>query len=184
MAMKEIPPLTAERIILRSFTAEDASAVQFLAGTLEIAATTLNLPHPYPDGAAAAWIGRHAAAAAEERAYTWAIVRPADMLLLGAITLLVERQHARGALGYWLGVPYWNHGYMTESVRRVLAFGFGELRLHRIEAVCFPRNCASARVMEKAGLRYEGLLRGYVRKGDNFEDGLMYALLDEDRDGR
>ena len=46
--------------------------------------------------------------------------------------------------------------------------------------MCFPRNRASARVMEKAGLRFEGLLRGYIRKGDTFEDVLIYGILRED----
>lgn len=175
-----IPALTTERLLLRRFASEDAPTVQALASATEIAATTLNLLHPYPDGAAAQWIGRHAEAAAEGKAYTWAIIRAEDATLLGAITLGVEQRHARGVLGYWLGVPYWTHGYTTEATRRVLAFGLTELGLHRIEALCFPRNRASARVMEKAGLHYEGLLRGYVRKGATFEDVLVYAVLEED----
>ncbi|MDB5077133.1 MAG: family N-acetyltransferase, partial [Chloroflexi bacterium] len=165
--------------MLRPFTTEDAAPVQTLAGVAAVAATTLNLPHPYPDGAAAAWISTHPAAVAEGKAYTWAIVRAEDALLLGALTLAVERHHARGELGYWLGVPYWNRGYTTEAVRRVLVFGFHELRLHRIESTCFPRNRASSRVLEKAGLRYEGLLRGYVRKDAKFEDVALYAAIDE-----
>ncbi len=175
-----IPTLTTERLVLRPFTSDDAPVVQTLANAATVAATTLNLPHPYPEGAAVAWIGTHATAAAEGKAYTWAIVRAEDATLLGAITLEVEPSHARGTLGYWLGVPYWNHGYTTEAARRVVAFGFVELTLHRIDAQCFARNRASARVMEKAGLRYEGMLRGYIRKGVTYEDVLMYAVLTED----
>ena len=182
--MSNVPTLTTDRLILRPFTAEDASTVQALASVAEIAETTLNLPHPYPDGAAGAWIGKHAAAAADGRAYTWAITRAADTMLLGALTLNVERQQACGSLAYWLGVPHWNQGYTTEAARRVVIFGFTDLRLPRIEAACFPRNRASARVMEKVGLRYEGLLRGYVRKGGAFEDVLIYALVKDECDGR
>jgi len=181
--MAAIPTLTTERLVLRPFTLDDTPAVQALASADEVAATTLNLPHPYPDGAAAAWIGKHAPAAADRRAYTWAIVRAAGATFLGAITLGVESPHARGALGYWLGVPYWSQGYTTEAVRRVATFARTDLRLHRIEAACFPRNRASARVMEKAGLRYEGLLRGYVRKDGVFEDVLIYAGVPEDSGG-
>jgi [ribosomal protein S5]-alanine N-acetyltransferase len=61
-----------------------------------------------------------------------------------------------------------------------MVFGFTDLGLHRIEAMCFPRNRASARVLEKAALRHEGLSRGYVRKGDTFADVLMYGVVRED----
>jgi RimJ/RimL family protein N-acetyltransferase len=175
-----IPTLTTERLVLRPFSAEDAPAVQALAAAPEVAATSLNIPHPYPEGTAAAWIARHAVAAADGTLRTWAITRAADSILLGSITIGVMQRHARGHLGYWLGLPYWNRGYTTEAARRVVAFGFGDLHLYRIEAACFPRNRASARVMEKAGLRYEGRLRGYVRKGEAFEDVLLYALVRPD----
>ncbi len=176
----DIPILTTERLVLRPFVMEDALRVQALAGTAEVAATTLNLPHPYPEGAAARWIGTHAPAAAAGTSDTWAIVCAADAALVGAVALTMERRHARGELGYWLGAPYWGQGYTTEAARRVTAFGFADRGLHRIEAHCFPRNRASARVMEKAGLRYEGRLRGYVRKGETFEDVLVYGLVRTD----
>jgi RimJ/RimL family protein N-acetyltransferase len=89
--------------------------------------------------------------------------------------------HQRADLGYWLGVPFWGQGYATEAARLVISYGFVRLQLHRIQARCFPRNRASARVLEKVGMRYEGLLRGYLRKGDAFEDALLFAILSTDR---
>lgn len=172
-----LPTLETGRLILRPFTLADAPAVQALAGAAEVARTTLNIPHPYPDGAAEAWIGSHADNAAAGRSYVWAVVRRAGGVLMGSISLGVEARHRRAEMGYWLGLPYWNQGYMTEAARRILAFGFDELGLQRIQATCFPHNVASARVMEKAGLIYEGLLRRYVLKGDQFEDVLIYARL-------
>lgn len=172
-----IPVFSTERLLLRPFAAADAARVQALAGAPEVAATALNIPHPYPDGAAESWIARHLAAADEGSGFTWAIVRRGDETLLGAITLGLTERHQRGSLGYWLGVPYWNQGYTTEAARRVTAFAILERGCYRVEAGCFPRNVASARVMEKAGLRYEGVLRGYLRKGDHFEDVATYALL-------
>ncbi|MDQ3702299.1 MAG: GNAT family N-acetyltransferase [Chloroflexota bacterium] len=172
--------LETARLRLRPFAPTDAVAVRRLAGAPEVAATTLNIPHPYPEGAAEQWIGGHTAAAAEGRGFTWAIVRQADDELLGAVGCIITPAHARAELGYWLGVPYWNQGYMTESVRRVVAFGFASLGLHRIQSTALPRNVASWRVMEKAGLRREGILRSYVRKNDLFEDIVIYALLRTD----
>lgn len=178
--LSTIPVLETERLRLRPFVPPDAVAVRRLAGAPEVAATTLNIPHPYPQGAAEQWIGGHATAAVEGRGFTWAIVRQADDELLGAVGCTITPAHARAELGYWLGVPYWNHGYMTEAVRRVVAFGFAALGLHRIQSTALPRNVASWRVMEKAGLRREGVLRGYVRKIDAFEDIVVYGRLRPD----
>jgi RimJ/RimL family protein N-acetyltransferase len=175
-AARKIPTLETERLILRPFGLADAPAVEAMAGDHEVAAPTLNIPHPYPAGGAARWIGTHAAAAASGEQFTFAVTRKPDGALLGAIGIGVEPRHRRAELGYWLGRPYWGRGYMTEAARRVVAFGFADLGLNRIQALCFPRNVASARVMQKAGLRYEGTLREYVRKGDAFEDLAMYAL--------
>jgi [ribosomal protein S5]-alanine N-acetyltransferase len=172
-----IPILETERLRLRPFTLDDAPDVRVLAGAPEVAATTLHIPHPYPAGAAEEWIGTHTEAAARGDGFAWAIERAEDRALLGGISLAVAAAHYRAEMGYWLGVPFWNQGSTTEAARRVVECGFKEFGLHRIQATCLPRNPASARVMQKAGMSYEGLLRGYVRKGDVFEDLAMYAVL-------
>ena len=178
-----IPTLETERLILRPFALDDAPVVRELAGAPEVAATTLTIPHPYPEGAAEAWIGRQPESAANGEFFTWAMVRRGDRALLGAIALGITPRHRRGELGYWLGVRYWNQGFTSEAARRVVAFGFEALALHRIEAAHYPRNPASGKVMRKAGLTYEGTLRDYVLKGDRFEDVAIYAILRADWEG-
>jgi [ribosomal protein S5]-alanine N-acetyltransferase len=173
----QIPTLHTARLALRPFAAAEAADVQRLAGAAEVAATTLNLPHPYLDGMAETWIAGHEERAEQGIGLTWAIVRRDDAVLLGAISLGLHARHPRGGLGYWLGVTYWNQGYTTEAAYRVITYGFAERGLYRIEAGCFPRNRASSRVMEKIGMRYEGTLRGYLRKGETMEDVAMYAVL-------
>ncbi len=176
----EIPVLETERLILRSFALDDAPIVEELAGDPEVAGPTLNIPHPYPAGLAAEWIASHPGNAARSEVYTFAIERKADGTLLGAIGATLAPLHRRAELGYWLGRPYWGQGYTSEAARRVTAFCFDVLGLHRVQATCFIGNLASARVMEKAGMRREGILRGYTRKGDTFRDTAMYALLRAD----
>ncbi len=175
-----IPTLKAERTHLRPFTPADAPEVELLAGAPEVSDTMLGMPHPYPPGAAAPWIANHAERAADGGEFHWAIVRKADGRLLGAIRLTITTRHARDDLGYWLGISYWNQGYTSEAARCVIAFGFDELRLHRVQAGCMTRNPASARVMEKAGMRFEGIARGYLKKHDHFEDIATYARLRTD----
>lgn len=179
-ALAGVPVLETERLRLRAFTLADAPTVQRLAGAAEVARTTLNIPHPYPDGAAETWIGTHADAAARGTAYTFAVTRRETGELLGAIGIHPVATHARAEIGYWLGVPYWNQGYMTEAARRVVRFGFEELGLNRIQATCLPSNRASGRVMEKAGLTYEGTLRQYVCRRGTFQDVALHALLRTD----
>jgi RimJ/RimL family protein N-acetyltransferase len=177
-----IPVLTTHRLTLRPFTPDDAARVNDLLATPEIADTTLNIAHPYPEGAAERWIASHVTAAADGTGWTWAIALRDGGELIGAIGLGVVAAHRRGSLGYWLGVPFWNHGYMSEAARRVVAFGFEELGLHRIDAQCMTRNAASARVMERAGMTYEGTARDYIVKHGRFEDIASYAVIREEGD--
>ena len=64
-----------------------------------------------------------------------------------------------GALGYWIGAPHVQQGYMTAAVRALMPVTFDVLRLHRLEAACIPTNLASIRLLEKTGFRREGYAR-------------------------
>ncbi len=175
--MDRRPTLLTQRLVLRPFTPEDAPHVQRLAGAREVAATTLNIPHPYPDGAAEAWILRQAEAGEQGREAVFAVVKRVGGVLMGAIGLRIDLEHARAELGYWIGVPHWGQGYCTEAAEAVVRYGFEELDLHRIHASHFARNPASGRVMRKIGMTFEGSLRGHVRKWGEFEDLEKYAIL-------
>jgi RimJ/RimL family protein N-acetyltransferase len=83
-------------------------------------------------------------------------------------------------LWYTIHPSYWGQGYATEAAHGLLAFGFGELRLHRIWADCDPANLASVRVLEKLGMRREGhLIENAWIKGA-WEDSLIFAILDRE----
>ena len=174
------PTLRTQRLVLRPFARADAPIVQRLAGAAAVADTTLAIPHPYEDGMAEAWIASHAPAYAQGENVVFAIT-DRDGLLRGAINLRLEPQHARGELGYWIGEPYWGHGYATEAVTAVIAYGFAALGLNRLEARHLSRNPASGRVMQKAGMRHEGQQRQQVRKQGRFEDLEYYGILRSDR---
>lgn len=172
------PRLATERLLLRPFVLADAPTVERLAGAFEVADTTLNIPHPYPVGAAAAWIGSHEAAWEAGKRLSLAIcVADAPNDAVGAIGLALEAEHARGEIGYWIGAPMWGRGYATEGARAVVAYGFTALGLNRIQARHFLRNPASGRVLQKLGMRLEGVHRQVVRRWGRFEDVAMYAIL-------
>jgi RimJ/RimL family protein N-acetyltransferase len=172
------PILETERLTLRPFIADDAFDVERLAGMREIADTTLNIPHPYPHGGAAQWIRLHGPAWSEGTSATFAIVGKKTGALVGAISLMIKREHRRAELGYWIALDCWNHGYATEASQQIIDFGFGVLGLHRIEARHFLRNPASGRVMEKLGMQPEGVERDAAIKWNRFEALAVYSLLE------
>lgn len=176
-----IPSLTTERLILRPFTEADAADVERLAGAWEVADTTLNIPHPYPEGAAVVWMGTHDAAWTAGTGLTLAIaLRATPDRIIGGISLSVLPEHSRGELGYWIATDHWGSGYATEAARAMMAFGFADLRLHRIQARHFTRNPASGRVIQKLGMRFEGVNRGAYFRWGRFEDAAVYAILAEE----
>jgi ribosomal-protein-alanine N-acetyltransferase len=178
------PTLQTERLVLRPFEIADAPTVRGLASAFAIADTTLAIPHPYPDGVAEQWIATHEPGFAAGTLATYAITTRSGGLLVGAIGLVVEPSHSRGELGYWIGVPFWKQGYATEAGRAILTFGFEVMRLHRIQAHYLIRNPASGRVLEKLGMRQEGVHRHAVRKWDRFEDVAQCAILATEWRGR
>ena len=71
-------------------------------------------------------------------------------------------------------------GYATEAARALVSFGFGTLRLHRVFATCDVRNVASARVLEKVGMRREGHCRGDKWVRGQWRDSYIYAMLEDE----
>lgn len=179
------PVIETPRLVLRGFEASDAEAVARLAGDRAIAEMTLRLPHPYRVEDAREWIAVLAGASAREESITWAATLRESGELIGAVGLelnLAEYARHRAELGYWIGRPYWGRGYATEAGRAVLRHAFETMGLRRVYATHFAKNPASGRVLEKLGMRREGVMRGYVVKWGEVLDGVIMAILREDWD--
>jgi len=175
------PILKTERLLLRPIQLEDAADIQRLAGDRAIAATTLRIPHPYPDGAAEAFIATLQPNFALDKSVTFAITRATDGVLLGAIGLDIAREHDRAELGYWVGKPYWGNGYCTEAARAVVDFAFDHLGLNRVTAVHFAPNVASGRVIQHIGMAYEGRRPQEIKKWGNYVDLILYGIVKSNR---
>jgi len=143
--------LLAGPVALRRFVASDAERIERLAGEREVAEMTALIPHPYPPGAALAWIATHGSASAAGSEYTYAITEH-DGLVVGSIGLRPLRGE-RETIGYWIGRPYWGRGYATAAAQAVIALAFELLDLELVTASHVARNAASGRVMEKCGMR-------------------------------
>ena len=110
--------------------------------------------------------------------YQLAITLAATGALIGNCGVRLKAPGAHEAdLGYELNPAHWGQGYASEAARAMVGFGFAELGVHRIWARCIADNVASARVLEKLGMRQEGRLRENEYFKDRWWDTLIYAML-------
>ena len=110
----------------------------------------------------------------------WGIVEKESNKLVGTCGLYIAPIHKRGTLGYTLAKDYWGQGLMTEAATMAIAFGFHVMQLRRIEAICNVDNVASARVLEKIGMQFEGIVHNYVFYKEQSWDMKMYAIARSD----
>ncbi|MDZ4382014.1 MAG: GNAT family protein [Parvibaculum sp.] len=104
--------------------------------------------------------------------------RGAGQRLIGGVGLkLCDGENLTGEVGYALHPDYWGQGYALEAARMIVHAGFGDLGLQRIIGTCDQRNKASARVMEKLGMRREGVFRQSKYIQGEWRDEFLYAIL-------
>ena len=139
----------------------------------------VNLSQGFPDFQPPQEILERLAQVTKEDFHQWAVREKG--LCVGRVMLSVNRRFRTGTVAYYLAESTWGKGYMTEILRRVIDFCFDDLGLNRVEADHFARNPASGRVMEKAGMTREGLMRQKYCKDGEFLDAVLYAVLKEDR---
>jgi RimJ/RimL family protein N-acetyltransferase len=137
---------------IRELRPDDAPAIQRLAADERIADTTSNIPHPYPEGAAAQWLQRVSERREAGRLRAFAILSQDSDDLLGVVTLM-DIEDRTADVGYWVGVPYWGRGLATGALSRACEFARDELGLETLTARVLERNPASARVLERCGFQ-------------------------------
>ncbi len=85
-----------------------------------------------------------------------------------------------GSIGYWIDEALAGQGLVPEAMALVLRYAFEDLCLHRLQVAIIPRNTASRRVVEKLGLREEGVSIGYLEINGIWEDHIRYAITAEE----
>jgi RimJ/RimL family protein N-acetyltransferase len=176
--------IKSERLLLRPSREADIPEIVRLLNDPAIAETTLNIPYPYSEKTAREWLTFQQQRWESGDEHTFVIIRQEDNQLLGAIGIRPNARHKKAEIGYWIGKPYWGQGYATEAARAITRYGFEILDMNRIYASHLPENPASGRVMQKVGMQFEGVLRQDVRKGDQFLDHAVYAILREEWERR
>ncbi|GAA2617022.1 N-acetyltransferase [Paractinoplanes durhamensis] len=112
-----------------------------------------------------------------QTSFPHAIVAGADVI--GIADLHLRGAH-QGEIGYGIHPDRWGRGAATAAARELLRQAFEEHYLHRVYGTCDPRNSASARVLLKIGMAYEGRMRETVRIRDGWRDSDLYAILEQE----
>ncbi len=160
-----LPVIPADRFVLRPLRSSDAGLIQLYASDRRVAEMTTTIPHPYPPGAAEAFVSR-TLAETDARA-VWALDASAhgSSELLGLISLdRLDRDQAE--VGYWVAPALWNAGYASEAVGAIVTAN--PLTSKALFATVFQDNPGSARVLTNAGFEYVGDAEAHsVARGAN-----------------
>ncbi len=174
------PQLECERVILRRIRQSDAADMFSYASLPSVTRYLTWREHPdlLHTKRYLAYLDTQYRAG---RFFDFAIVLRETGRMIGTVGFVsFDEANSAAEVGYVLHPDFWGKGIMTEALSRLLAFGFEELSLHRIEASFMPENAASRRVMEKCGMSFEGIRRGArLVKGVYIDVGTC-AMLAED----
>jgi RimJ/RimL family protein N-acetyltransferase len=165
-------------VMLREFAAADEEAVHSYAGDPIVTRFMEWGPNDVTDTHAflAGVLGQRSEP--DRLQFTLAAVHTASGTVVGSGEFrITDAAHRRGDLGYVIRRDSWSRGYATEVAGLLVRFGFEHLGLRRITATCDPDNHASARVLEKAGLAYEGRMRSHQCVRGVWRDSLLYAII-------
>ncbi len=171
--------LRSDALLMRPLEADDADDILALATAKSIVENTF-VPAPYPPEAAHEFVRKSQDLWSDGEACVFGIVEAGSQRFAGCMGLHPVLEHSRAEVGYWIGEPFQGRGLATVALSLLIQFGFESLKLNRIEAGHFAGNIASGRVMQKAGMRFEGIRRGAAWHRDRFKDLHWYALLRED----
>jgi ribosomal-protein-alanine N-acetyltransferase len=176
------PTLTTPRLILREFVVADAPALFRIRGDIRV--TRLNSGQPMKSmDEARDLISKALKAFEDKRRIDWGIVLKGEPNagVIGRVGYNYWlQQDRRASIGYDLAFRYWGNGIMTEAVRAIVAFGFEQMNLHRVEADAAAENFGSIRVLEKVGFKREGLQEDQYFEWDEFHNLVLFALLRRD----
>jgi ribosomal-protein-alanine N-acetyltransferase len=170
------PTLDTERLVLRALRSDDLDDLYSYASDPQIDRFT-PWTHYLSREEARADLEEFLAEYERDGLGAWGIEHRTDRRLIGIASFSPpQRHHRRVELGYTIARAYWGQGYATEAVQALIRFGFERMDLVRIEAVVLPDHAASARVLERAGMSFEGLLHSYQIWRGRPRDLRMYAV--------
>ncbi|GAB1543750.1 GNAT family protein [Scytonema sp. NUACC21] len=174
-------PLETPRLILRDFVESDWEGMHSYASDPEVVRYLPFGPNSEEDTKNYLQAEIKTQRKRHRQHFALAVTLKDDKQFIGACRIsTTDPDKPEASIGFCLAKQFWGQGYATESAGRILEFGFQQLRLHRIFAICDVQNNYSMRVLVKIGMRQEGYLREYECMRGEWRDTLLYAILEKD----
>lgn len=175
-------PITTQHLILREIVPSDKEHIcryAFDGSTLRYMMFPIGTEEEIDE-----MINRSAkqAAAPDRKEYTFSIETRDTGTFAGTALLEIDAHASSTAeVGYIITPEFRSKGFATEITRALISFGFETLGLHRIFGKCDELNTASARVLEKSGMQFEGIMREHIWLRDHWRNSRIYGILSTDK---
>lgn len=107
-----------------------------------------------------------------------AVVLKSSLEIIGHVSFYsMYKQGEIGVASIMIGSKFQGRGYGTEALKCIIKYAFSNTKIHRLEASCYSKNLAAVKMLEKVGMKQEGLFRETMLIGDKWQDECMYSLL-------
>lgn len=173
--LEDYTTLETNRLILRPFSMEDAPSMFEYASDPETVRHLVFEPHQTlqdsKDIIPILFL---------DKPGTYAITLKENFKMIGAIDIRTDDENQKASFGYVLNKKYWNKGYMSEALNCILKICFETLKTKRVESTHYEKNPASGKVMQKCGMKYEGMGKNELIIKGNSVNVLHYAILSEE----
>lgn len=174
--------LSSDRLFLGELTWGDLDNIHALHSFPEVDEfNTIGIPDSKEDTRRAMWATVGDRHAENRKQFGWSISIKATEEFIGEAGMHLSANRFKiGEIYYSLVPAYWGNGYATEVVKRLIRFGFENLKLHRIQAGVATENVKSIKVLEKAGMVREGRRRKILLIRGTWTDNYHYAIIEDD----
>ena len=175
-----VPVLVADGLRLRPWRDADVPRIVEACSDPETQRWLGDLPSPYDEASARAWLEHSTEQRALGRGLTWAVVDPADDVALASLGIFDWTPRVELEIGYWAHPDARGRHVTTRAVAAVLRHAFEELEVNRVKIFAATDNAASRKVIENNGFHFTGVERLGVRVRDGLADVALYDLLAEE----
>lgn len=177
---ENFPQLESERLIFRAFDLKDALDIQLIRSDDKVM-NYMDSEYHKTIKDSENFILKNCDRYKNKSGIFWAIIEKTENKFIGDFAFWnIIRENHRAEIGYTLKPDFWSKGYMTETLTRLIKFGFNDLKLHSFEAEINPKNTHSEKALVKIGFKKEAYFKENRYFNGQYLDSEIYSLLETD----